>query len=86
MCHKIGVAFTTLMFGTLTAFEGAMRVPLHDLGMPDPLQTVAIVLIPALSLVVILRWMRGVVRVLLVGVLGCMFVHASWPLVVSLFA
>ena len=60
MFNKVGVAFTSLLAGTLTAFEDAMRVPLHDLGMPGPLQTVAIVLVPALSLVVILRWMRGV--------------------------
>ncbi len=85
MFHKIIFAFSTLVFGILTTFEDSMRVPLHDLGMPPPLQTIAIVLIPALSLVVILRWMRGFVRFVLVGLLACMFFHASWPLVSSFF-
>ena len=85
MCTKIGVAFTTMMIGVMTWFEESMRVPLHDLGMPFPLQTVAIVLVPALSVVVIVRWMRGIKRFVLVSVLASMFVHASWPLVESLW-
>ncbi len=86
MIGKIGIAFMSLMASTMVAFEASMREPLQHLGLPVPMQTVALILIPALSLIVAARMMKGFVRFMMAGVLLSFIVHASWPLVASLLA
>jgi hypothetical protein len=86
MCGKIAIAFMALMVTTMIAFEASMREPLQHLGLPVPIQTVMLILVPALSLIVASRMMRGIVRFAMSGVLLTFIVHASWPLVASLLA
>ncbi len=86
MCVKIGVAFSTMLIGAMTAFEESMRVPLHRIGLPAAFQTVGVVLVPALSVIVTVRIMNGFVRFVLVALLFTILVHASMPLVSTLFA
>jgi hypothetical protein len=86
MCVKIGVAFSTMMIGGMSFFEESMRAPLHRIGLPAAFQTVGVVLVPALSVVVTVRIMNGFIRFVLVALLFTVLVHASMPLVSTLFA
>lgn len=81
MVAKIGVAFTILVVNSLQVFEASMREPLQHMGVPGWGQVLLILLIPISSIVVVIRWARGFMRFVLLGVFGIMAVHAALPLI-----
>jgi hypothetical protein len=79
MFVRIFEAFFSLISGTLKLFEESLRIPMSALNIPVPLQTTGLALVPALTLVVVVRMMRGFLRTILVILLLIILGDIVWP-------
>ncbi len=61
--------------------EAGLRGPLQQVGLHGPAQTVAVAMVPLLTLVAASKILKGVVRGVVVVCLVMFLGHALWPLV-----
>ncbi len=60
--------------------EAGLRVPLQQIGLHGPAQTLAVAMVPLLTLIASVKILKGIVRGVVVVCLVMFVGHSLWPL------
>ena len=78
---RIVTVFTTVGVAAMDVAEEGLRVPLQHIGVVGAAQTIAVAMVPVLSLIAAVYLLRGFLRGIVVVLFVLFTVHAVWPLI-----